>query len=220
MPFPKPSKGAHFGEIAVFGDGIRTAGATTKGISEIYHLVKRDIVSVLNHFPKLKLTTYKKAHSHLKEDLERIEEAELGLSLGPIMSEEQRKVQKARVTRAVAELEIEIEAIKEQIKEEEEIMGESPSGTKVPMRRKSSSFIDPMEEQRRILSTQREMRVASTSSRKGGLTRVNSVANMGRASTSATVVLTYKDDSDLLVFSLLLIPICTLAKPEQSRNGN
>ena len=53
-----------------------------------------------------------------------------------------------------------------------------------------------MEEQKRILSNM-DLRISSTSSRKGGLTRASSVASMGQSSSTA-VVLTYKENSDML----------------------
>ena len=107
--------GSHFGEIAVFGDGIRSVTATTKTACEIYYLKKKDIVETLGSFPRLKLSTYNKALEHLKSDLDDLHEAELGLSVGPPMTDAQIRATKKRVEKSIIEIEIEIESIRNEI---------------------------------------------------------------------------------------------------------
>ena len=140
---------------------IRAFTAKTAMACEIYFLIKKvsstrivcislvpalayfltretlqDIVQTLTRYPKLKLSAYMKALQHLKSDLDDLHEAELGLSLGPPMTDEQIRATKKRVENSIMEIEIEIETIKLEI-----------SGKGVPgknfSRRYSTSFMTP-----------------------------------------------------------------------------
>ena len=177
---------SHFGEIAVFGDGIRSATAKTKTACEIYYLKKADIVETLGGFPSLKLKCYQKALEHLKSDLDDLHEAELGLSMGPPMTDEQIRRTKKRVEKSIMELEIEIQSI------EDEIAGRITSSGGTGRRPSSTSFLGN-NQQHRISSIELLKKIQNDIKPRGNTFTLRESVDEGSDKEDSENVLSFKE---------------------------